>query len=129
LDRTAVEAWLSRYGRAWETMDPEAAVGLFTEEATYRETPFDEVMRGRAAIRAYWSEIPEYHDDIAFGFEVLIVQDPLAVAHWWVSLTRVKTGVRSRSDGVFVLDFDQGTGLCRRLREWWHVDPPSAAGS
>jgi hypothetical protein len=41
----------------------------------------------------------------------------------------VKTGVRSRSDGVFVLEFDGETGLCRSLREWWHVDPPSAAGS
>ena len=60
---------------------------------------------------------------------MLTVHDALAVAHWWVSLTRVKTGVRSRSDGVFVLEFDEEAGLCRSLREWWHVDPPSAAGS
>lgn len=129
MDRAAVEDWLARYGRVWETMDPDAAVQLFTEDATYRETPFDEVMRGREAIRAYWSEIPDYHRDVSFGSEVLAIQDDLAVARWWVSLTRVKTGVRSRTDGVFVLQFDQASGRCRSLREWWHADPPDAAGT
>jgi uncharacterized protein (TIGR02246 family) len=129
LDRAAVEAWLTRYGRAWETMDPDGAVQLFTEDATYRETPFDEVMRGREAIRTYWAEIPEYHRDISFGSEVLAIQDDHAVARWWFWLTRVKTGVRSRTDGVFVLQFDRTSGLCRSLREWWHSDPPDAAGT
>jgi hypothetical protein len=110
-------------------MDPDAAVQLFTEDATYQETPFSEVMRGREAIHAYWAEVPEYHRDISFGSEVVAVQDGLAVAHWWVSLTRVKTGVRSRTDGMFVLEFEQDSGLCRSLREWWHADPPTAAGT
>jgi hypothetical protein len=104
-------------------MDPEAAVELFTPDATYRETPFEEVMRGRDAIHAYWSEIPDYHKDVSFGSEVLVVQSDLAVAHWWVSLFRVKSGERARSDGIFLLEFDQGSGLCRSLREWWHRDP------
>jgi ketosteroid isomerase-like protein len=123
VDRAAVEAWLAAYGKAWENMDPNAAVELFTADATYRETPFEEIMRGRNAIHAYWSEIPDYHKDVSFGSEVLMVEGDRAVAHWWVSLFRVKTGERSRSDGVFVLEFDQGSGLCRSLREWWHSGP------
>lgn len=131
MDRAAVEGWLARYGRAWETMDPGAAVDLFTEDATYRESPFDEVMRGRDAIRAYWSEVPEFHRDVSFGAEVIAIQDEMAVARWWVSLVRAKTGVHSRFDGVFVLEFDGdgNTARCRSLREWWHTDPPDAAGT
>jgi ketosteroid isomerase-like protein len=123
VDRAAVEAWLAAYGKAWENMDPNAAVELFTADATYRETPFEEIMRGRNAIHAYWSEIPDYHKDVSFGSEVLMVEGDRAVAHWWVSLFRVKTEERSRSDGVFVLEFDEGSGLCRSLREWWHSGP------
>lgn len=125
MDRAGVEAWLSAYGRAWETMDPDAAVELFTEDATYVETPFDGVMRGRPAIHDYWAEIPDYHKDVSFGSEVLVVQGELAVAHWWVSLFRVKTAERTRSDGLFLLEFDEGSGLCRSLREWWHAGPES----
>jgi hypothetical protein len=45
------------------------------------------------------------------------------VAQWWVSLFRVKTAERTRSDGLFLLEFDEGSGLCRSLREWWHMGP------
>jgi ketosteroid isomerase-like protein len=123
VEHAGVVEWLSAYGRAWEAMDPDAAVALFTEDATYQETPFDEVMRGRPAIHAYWEEIPDYHKDVSFGSDVLVVQGDLAVAHWWVSLFRVKTGERTRSDGLFLLMFDESSGLCRSLREWWHVGP------
>jgi uncharacterized protein (TIGR02246 family) len=128
LELAAVEDWLSAYGRAWETMDPDAAVELFTEDATYRETPFEETMRGREAIHAYWAEIPDYHKDISFGSEVLMVDGDRAMAHWWVSLFRVKTGERTKSDGIFLLEFEGGAGRCRSLREWWHIGPEPPAG-
>ena len=40
--------WLDAYGGAWETKEPAAAADLFTEDATYHETRFDEPMRRRA---------------------------------------------------------------------------------
>jgi ketosteroid isomerase-like protein len=129
LNRGDVERWLALYGRAWETMDPDTAVELFTQDATYQETPFDEVMRGRPAIHAYWAEIPDYHRDVSFESEVLTVDGDRALAHWWVSLFRVKSGERTKSDGIFLLDFEEGTGLCRSLREWWHVGPETPAGA
>jgi hypothetical protein len=109
-------------------MDPDVAVELFTEDATYRETPFDETMRGHEAIHAYWAEIPDYHKDVSFGSEVLMVDHDRAVAHWWVSLFRVKTGERTKSDGIFVLEFDED-GRCRSLREWWHIGPEPPEGA
>jgi nuclear transport factor 2 (NTF2) superfamily protein len=51
----ALKSWLDAYGRAWENRDPEAAASLFTEDATYHESPLDELMRGRSKIVEYWS--------------------------------------------------------------------------
>jgi uncharacterized protein (TIGR02246 family) len=123
VDRSALEDWLARYGRAWEMADPDAAVALFTEDATYRETPFDEVMSGHDAIRAYWSDIPEYHRDVSFRWVVLDVREDRAIVHWRTTYTAVKTGKPTTLDGIFVLEFDESSGRCRTLREWWHGDP------
>ncbi|HJV04448.1 MAG TPA: nuclear transport factor 2 family protein [Actinomycetota bacterium] len=120
MDRRTLEDWLARYGRAWETADPEAAAALFTEDATYRETPFDEVMMGRDAIRRYWEEIPDTQRDISFGWEV-VATDPVVV-RWRAGWVRLRDERRITLDGVFLLEFGEATGLCRTLREWWHMD-------
>ena len=122
MDRGGVERWLVAYGRAWETMDPDAAAMLFTEDATYRETPFSEVMGGRDAVRDYWSEVPQHQRDISFGSDVLHVEADRAIVHWWASYTRITTGEPTRLDGMFLLEFDR-SAQCRSLREWWHADP------
>jgi hypothetical protein len=80
-------------------------------------------MTGREAIHAYWSEIPMYHRDISFRWKVLEVRDDRAIAHWRTTYTAVKSGEPTTLDGVFLLEFDEDSGLCRSLREWWHADP------
>jgi ketosteroid isomerase-like protein len=125
MDRAAVEGWLERYGRAWETRDPAAAVELFTEDAEYREKPFDDSMRGHSAIDRYWSEIPETQRDIAFESEVLAVTEERAIVRWWASYENIRTGEPTRLDGVFLLEFADD-GRCRSLREWWHAYPEPA---
>jgi nuclear transport factor 2 (NTF2) superfamily protein len=123
VDRETLESWLARYGQAWETADPDAAAALFTEDGTYRETPFDEVMQGREAIRRYWREIPDTQRDISFGWEV-VATDPVVI-RWRAGWRRLRDERRITLDGVFLLEFDEATGLCRELREWWHLDEAS----
>jgi nuclear transport factor 2 (NTF2) superfamily protein len=125
MDQPALEDWLARYGRAWETADPDAAAALFTEDATYRETPFDEVMKGRDAIRRYWQEIPDTQRDISFAWDV-VATDPVVV-RWRAGWVRIRDGRAITLDGVFLLEFDEASGLCRTLREWWHLDEGPAA--
>jgi hypothetical protein len=123
VDPEALENWLARYGQAWETADPDAAAALFSQDATYRETPFDEVMEGREAIRRYWQEIPDTQRDISFGWEV-VATDPVVV-RWRAGWLRRRDERRVTLDGVFLLEFDETSGLCRTLREWWHIDEAS----
>ena len=75
--------WLARYEAAWETRDPAAAMALFTTDGTYRETPFDEPMAGRAAIGAYWrTRVAEGQDRVDFCFEVLAGTGDVGLASW-----------------------------------------------
>lgn len=115
----SLRAWLEGYRSAWETRDPEAVIRLFAEDATYRETPFTQPMRGREAIRLYWSRVvAAAQEQIRFGHEVLAITEATAIAHWWASFVRVPSKTRVSLDGIFLLTFD-AAGLCKELREWW----------
>ena len=118
-----VQDWLDEYGRAWVESDPGLVVTLFTDTATYRETPFDIPMRGRREIRAYWQKYAvETHEDIEFSSQVWAVRNATAMAGWQARYTLKSTGARVKLDGTFRLVFssEQGTLQCTRLEEWWH---------
>jgi uncharacterized protein (TIGR02246 family) len=120
LTPAAVEAWLSRYKEAWEQRDPARAAALFTETAAYHEMPFDAPKAGRAGIRDYWATVTADQRDVEFKSQVVAVNGQTAVARWSAALKSAAGGVRVELDGVFVLTFE-ASGLCRELREWWHV--------
>lgn len=120
LTKAAVEAWLARYGEAWEQRDPARAAALFTENAPYHEMPFDAPKAGRSGIREYWATVTADQRNVRFESQVLAVEGRTGVAHWSASLSSASSGARVELDGVFVLTFD-GDALCSELREWWHV--------
>lgn len=119
MTRNDLVRWLEAYGRAWETRDPAAAAALFAGDAEYHELPFQQPATGREAIRRYWKSATGSQRDIEFHSEILAVVNGTGIAHWSAEFTRTATGVRTRLDGIFLLEFD-GHGLCTRLREWWH---------
>jgi ketosteroid isomerase-like protein len=119
MTREDLKTWLDAYGRAWERRDAQAVVELFAEEATYQETPFVEPLRGRAAIREYWTDaVVQAQQQIRFGYQILAVTEDSGIAHWWASFVRVSTKAQVKLDGIFLLTFASGN-LCRELREWW----------
>jgi ketosteroid isomerase-like protein len=117
MDLSTFDRWLTAYGRAWETGDAQAAGDLFTEDAAYLETPFDEPMRGRAAVMAYWSDVPLTQSDIRFDYEILAVAGDRGIAHWRASFLRA--GARMELDGMLTAALD-GQDRCCEFREWWH---------
>lgn len=121
ITRSEAAAWLEGYKKAWEDRDANKAAALFTEDATYRDNPHNEPYRGRKGIRAYWSEVTADQRDVTFHSKVLTTYDGTAVAHWSAQFTSASSGATVKLDGVFLLDFDD-SGLCSRLREWWHVE-------
>lgn len=115
-----LRTWLDAYGGAWETADPDAAMQLFTEDARYYETPFEEPLLGREGVRSYWALATGTQRDISFTYEILAALPRRGMAWWSAEFTRRATGEHIQLDGVLVLDFTDD-GLCRVLREWWHA--------
>jgi hypothetical protein len=117
VERETFEGWLDAYGRAWETRDPAAAAELFTEDAVYHETPFDEPMRGRAEISDYWSDVTRSQDDVRFSYEILAASE--GVARWRADFLRLPARTPVRLDGILLARLD-AEGRCTEFREWWH---------
>lgn len=120
LTATALDNWLAGYNDAWESRDPERAAALFTEHATYHETPFDPPQVGRNGIRDYWAKVTADQQDIDVKTQALTVTGHTGIARWSARFTAASSGARIELDGIFVLAFDD-RGLCSELREWWHV--------
>ena len=118
-----VQDWLDEYGRAWVEGDPDRAAALFSDTAIYRETPFDDPMRGRHAIREYWRlNAADAQMDVEFASQVWAVTTDTAIAGWQARFTRKASGTRVELDGTFRLVFsgEQGALQCVVLEEWWH---------
>jgi uncharacterized protein (TIGR02246 family) len=120
MTQEGLDCWLSAYRRAWQERQPATVSNLFTEDATYQETPFVEPLRGRAAIRQYWTDVVvRAQEQIKFDYEIVVIHGNTALAHWWASFTRTASGKRILLNGIFLLTFDS-ENQCSSLREWWH---------
>ena len=121
-----VPAWLAAYGAAWETHDGEAAAALFSEDAVYEWGPFDEPLRGRAAIRERWGVATDNQGTVRFAARPIGHDGERAFVRWQVSMHAPEAERPVELDGIFVLDF-AADGLCERLQEWWMTKPPAGA--
>ena len=110
---------LEAYKQAWERRDPDLAVDLFSEDAEYRDDPFEEPMRGSNAIRAYWNEAAATQANVEFDAERIWVVGRTVLASWHAAFTRRATAQRVRIRGFMTLELDQD-GKVHRFREWWH---------
>ena len=108
---------MERFGRAWESRDPEQASALFSEDGSYRETPFDDPLTGPHEIRAHWSRLPKARNDIHFGYEILAMSGPLGIARWHGSYTPVDRETHLELDGILLVSLDE-EDRCRDFREW-----------
>ena len=120
-------AWLDRYKAAWEQRDPQRAAGIFTADASYRETPFSAPLAGRSGIEDYWRQAVAGQADVHFSYEVLACAGDRGTCHWRAEFQSVPAGDGVILDGVFCCDFDAPDQV-RKLEEWWHVQV-SPAGS
>ncbi len=115
-----VQGWLDGYRSAWEERDPDAAAALFTEDALYREQPYEEPYRGRDGIRQYWTTVTATHSDVRVRYGRPVVDGDRAAVEWWTTLKN--DGAEITLAGEFLLLFAPD-GLVRELREYWHFAP------
>ena len=125
------DEWLERYRKAWVACDADAAHALFTEDAIYREHPFQKPFVGRDAIRQYWYTVTRGQSEIELTYGAPVVTGHRVAVEWWANL--LKDGNPITLAGEFLLTFDDN-GQCRELREYWiategRVTPPDGWGA
>jgi len=125
IDERTVVSWIEGYERSWRTAGTDHLAHLFTPTAEYRGSPFAEPCRGVAAIAELWDRERDGPDeDFSFGYEVIAVTDPRAVARVEVQYDPPDG---QRYLDLWVLEFDDD-GRCRSFEEWpfW---PPGTPGA
>ncbi|MEP7291773.1 MAG: nuclear transport factor 2 family protein, partial [Chloroflexota bacterium] len=119
IDYVTVAAWLENYIIAWKSYDPEAIGALFSEDARYYYSPFDEPLVGREAIVASWLEDPDEPNTYDAHYEPLTVEGNIAVingrSRYFAPGSEI---ISTEFDNIFVIRFDDH-GHCVDFREWY----------
>ena len=121
-DRAMVNRWLAAYEAAWRAPDTQGLAALFTEDASYRQSPYQEPVVGLGVIRRMWDEERAGPDEVfTLAAEILAVDGPTAVVR-----TQVRYGdpVTQEYRDLWVMRLGDD-GRCNWFEEWpfWPEQP------
>ena len=117
VDVAAVEAWVERYVRAWESNEPAAIGALFTDDARYFTAPYREPWRGREEIVAGWLARKDEPGTWTFRHETLAVAGELGFVRGWTRYLNPPTDYSN----LWVIRLTPD-GRCSEFTEWWMQD-------
>jgi hypothetical protein len=127
IDRAQVEDWLARYERAWRTAGTETLRELFTDDASYRMSPYEDTLVGLERIGEMWEAERKGHDEIfSTTSEIIAVDADTAVVR--VEVLYGDPVDREYRD-LWLIDFAED-GRAAAFEEWpyWPGQPYSSAG-
>ncbi len=127
IDRAAVSRWVAGYETAWRATGTEGLASLFTEDATYLQSPYEKPVKGLEAISRMWdAERDGPGETFTLATGTLAVDGDIAVVRAEV---RYGDPVRQEYRDLWILRFG-GDGRCCWFEEWpyWPERPHSAGG-
>jgi ketosteroid isomerase-like protein len=114
-DHAAVSRWVAAYEEAWRTPGTDGLARLFTVDATYRHSPYEEPVVGLDGIRQMWEDDRDSAQEIfTLATEIVAVEGMLAVVRAEV---RYGDPVRQEYRDLWVVRFGDA-GRCREFEEW-----------
>jgi uncharacterized protein (TIGR02246 family) len=122
VDRSAVQAWLDRYIRAWENNDAEQIAALFAEDATYSFGPFQDDVKGRDSIVRSWLQDPDDPKSWSAEYHPVVVEGDTAIANGRSRYLHSDGSLRMEYDNSFLIRFAKD-GRCTEFREWFMERP------
>ena len=110
---------MKQYGNAWEKLDSEAITKIFTEDATYQETPFKEPLKGHSEIRNYWENIVKIKEkNVKFTLNNIYARGNIGIAEWKSSFIRRDNDNPEELRGIILIEVQNGK--IKKLWEYWH---------
>jgi ketosteroid isomerase-like protein len=114
-DRATVSRWLTGYEAAWRAPGTGGLAGLFTGDATYLKSPYEQPLTSLDAIKRMWEEEREGPDEVfTLVTDILAVEGPTAVVRAEVRYAD-PPGQEYRDLWVIRL---AGDGRCTWFEEW-----------
>ncbi len=125
-DRAMVRQWLTAYEAAWRAQGTQGLAEIFTDDASYRQSPYQEPVAGLDAIRRMWDEERDGPDEVfTVATDILAVDGPTAVVR-----AEVRYGVPLRQEyrDLWIMQLG-GDGRCIWFEEWpyWPGQPGAAS--
>ncbi|MEU0462903.1 nuclear transport factor 2 family protein [Amycolatopsis sp. NPDC006131] len=115
MDERRVRSWVDGYERAWRSPGTGALAELFTDDATYQQSPYREPVRGLPAIAAMWeAERTGPDEDFRMTSEPVALDGDTAVVR--VEVTYGEP-TRQQYRDLWIIRF-AGDGRCRAFEEW-----------
>lgn len=116
--RARARELVDSFARGWSRANADLLTGDFADDAVFLETPFTEPLRGREAIRRFWSDIA-YHQS-----EITVTTGEIYVAGPWFS-TEFRARFRRRRTGEWVdargaIFAETAEGKITEMRMYWH---------
>lgn len=128
VDRTAFEAWIAAYELAWRTEGTAGLRELFTENASYLHSPYEQPVAGLADIAADWeAERDGPGEAFTMDASVVAVDGDTAVAR---VLVRYGDPVTQEYLDLWLVRF-AADGRCAAFEEWpfWPDQPWNPSGA
>jgi ketosteroid isomerase-like protein len=114
-DRETVRRWVTGYESAWRTPGTAALADLFTPDATYLQSPYEEAISGLEQIGRMWEDEREGPDEIfSLVSEIIAVDGDTGVVRAEV---RYGDPVHQEYRDLWIMRFDQA-GRCSSFEEW-----------
>jgi len=125
-DRAMVRRWLAAYEAAWRAPGTEGLAEIFTSDASYRQSPYQEPVVGLDAVRRMWDEEREGPDEVfTLATDIVAVDGPTAVVRAEV---RYGDPVRQEYRDLWIMRLGDD-GRCNWFEEWpYWPGQPGAAG-
>ena len=97
---------LRAFGAAIEQGQPSVAANLFAPDATYEEPPAP-ILRGRAALLAFFTDFAARHRDVSFTVSRAFADasNTRVAAEWRFAYTRTEDGTQRVYEGISILEF------------------------
>jgi len=124
-DRAQVSRWLAGYESAWRAPGTQTLAGLFTGDASYLQSPYEQPVVGLAAIERMWDEQRAGPDEVfTLATDILAVDGVTAVVR-----AEVHYGDPPHQEyrDLWVIRLGDD-GRCTRFEEWpfWPEHPHTA---
>lgn len=125
--RIAAARWARTWTQAWEALDVEPIVALYSPDVTFSTEPFREAYRGHAGVREYVTRAFGEEESPRVWVSEPIVDGNRVAISWWAALREEERDATIAGTSVLRYDDD---GLVTEQWDAWNVlaekrSPPS----